>query len=81
MWYAEASVHPLLNRRMKDRHKANSSDREHPWTLVIGCNIVKKQNELKKNKLLFGTVKSSFPSYQLSYPLSINSDSLSRGLV
>lgn len=30
MWYAEASAHPLLNRRMKDRHKANISDREHP---------------------------------------------------
>lgn len=35
MWYTEASEYPLLNRRMRDKQKANTS--QHPLT---ECNMV-----------------------------------------
>ncbi len=30
MWYMEASEYPVQNRKMKDKQKANTSDKEHP---------------------------------------------------
>lgn len=46
LWYIEASECLLLNRRMMDKQKANTSDREHPPMLLTECNMFKNSTSL-----------------------------------
>lgn len=51
MWYMEASVHPLLNRRTRDKQDAAASSRD-PWMILPGWNIVNSVLQLLSNRRL-----------------------------